>query len=46
MNPFRVDREPAAEDELARLWLRSRDPQAITSAQAQADQRLARDPLR
>jgi hypothetical protein len=45
MSPFEVEWEPAAEDELARLWLRSADPQAITKAQAQADQLLARDPI-
>lgn len=46
MNPFRVDWEPAAEDELARLWLQASDPQAITIAQAQADRLLALDPLK
>src|SRR5438132_609954 len=45
MNPFRVEWEPAAEDELARIWLRSGDPQAVTTAQAQADQLLSRDPI-
>jgi hypothetical protein len=46
MNPFRVEWEPAAEDELARPWLLSMDPQAITTAQAQADQLLSRDPIK
>jgi hypothetical protein len=46
MNPWRVEWEPAAEDELARLWLRSSDPQAVTKAQAQADQLLSRDPIK
>jgi hypothetical protein len=46
MNPFRVEWDPAAEDELARVWLRSNDPQAITAAQARADQLLARDPFK
>jgi hypothetical protein len=46
MSPFRVEWEPAAEDELARIWLRSSDPQAVTSAQAQADRLLARDPIK
>jgi hypothetical protein len=45
MNAFRVEGEPAAEDELARLWLRSADPHTVTWAQAQADQLLARDPI-
>ncbi len=34
MTPYTVEWEPAAEDELARLWLRSSDPQAMTAAQA------------
>ena len=45
MNPFRVEWEPAAEDELARVWLRSSDPSAVTAAQAQADRLLSRDPI-
>ena len=45
MNSFRVDWEPAAEDELARIWLRSNDRQAVTTAQAQADRLLGFDPL-
>jgi len=45
MNPFGIEWEPAAEDELARLWLGSSDPQAITIALAQAEQLLARDPI-
>lgn len=46
MSPFLVEWETAAEDELARIWLRSSDPQAITAAQAKADQLLARDPVK
>jgi mRNA-degrading endonuclease RelE of RelBE toxin-antitoxin system len=46
MNPFRVEWEPAAEDELARIWLGSGDPLAVTIAQAYADQLLARDPIK
>lgn len=46
MKPFHVEWEPPAEDELARIWLRSSDPQAVTIAQARADQLLARDPLK
>jgi hypothetical protein len=46
MTPFRVEWDPAAEDELARLWLRSSDPSSITRAQAQADQLLSRDPVK
>ena len=33
MNSYRVEWEPAAEDELARIWLRSSDPRAVTAAQ-------------
>ncbi len=46
MNPFRVEWEPAAEDELARIWLRSSDPDSVTAAQAHADQMLSRDPIK
>jgi hypothetical protein len=46
MSPFRVEWQPAAEDELARIWLRSSDPRAVTAAQAQADQLLGRDPIK
>lgn len=46
MDQFRVEWEPAAEDELARIWLDATDPPAITKAQAQADQLLARDPVK
>jgi hypothetical protein len=46
MNLYRVEWDPAAEDELARIWLQSSDPQAVTAAQAQADQLLARDPMK
>jgi hypothetical protein len=46
MNPFRVEWEPAAEDELARIWLRASDPLSVTAAQAQADQLLSRDPVK
>jgi hypothetical protein len=45
MNQFTVDREEPAQDELARLWLTSADPAAITQATARVDQRLARDPF-
>jgi hypothetical protein len=46
MSPFGVEWEPAAEDELARLWLRFSDPAAVTAAQAQADLLLSRDPFK
>ena len=46
MNWFRVEWEPAAEDELARIWLRAADPQPVTKAQAEADRILARDPTK
>jgi hypothetical protein len=41
MNVFRLEWEPAAEDELGRIWLRSSDPSAVTTAQAQVDRLLA-----
>lgn len=44
MNPFQVEWEEIAENELARIWLNASDPQAVTAAQAQADQYLSRDP--
>jgi hypothetical protein len=40
-----VEWDPPAEDELTRLWLRAPDRNAVTAAQAQIDQLLARDPL-
>ena len=46
MNPFLVEWEPPAEDELARIWLRAVDPLAVTRAQAQADGLLSRDPIK
>jgi hypothetical protein len=46
MNRFRVEWEPAAEDELARIWLQASDPTAVTAAQAQGDQLLSRDPIK
>jgi hypothetical protein len=46
MSAYRVDWEPDAEDEPARIWIQSNDPQAVTTAQRLADQRLAQDPLR
>jgi hypothetical protein len=46
MNQFGVEWDPAAEDELARLWLQSSDPAAITAAQAQADRLLSQDPIK
>ena len=36
---------PAAEDELADLWVAAPDRQAVTAAQAAIDRMLARDPL-
>ena len=44
MNPWEVGWEPSAEQELARLWLLSSDPAAITAAQARMDQLLSRNP--
>jgi hypothetical protein len=40
-----VQWDPAAEDELARIWLRAADRGAVSAAQARADQLLSRDPL-
>jgi hypothetical protein len=45
MNPFHVEWDRSAELELARIWLRSSDPNSITAATARADQLLARDPI-
>lgn len=45
MTPFDVDWLPVAEDELARIWLRAHDRQAVSAAQARADHLLARDPV-
>jgi hypothetical protein len=44
MNLFTVEWEPDAEDTLARIWLTAPDPDAVTRAQARADQLLARNP--
>jgi hypothetical protein len=38
MNGFTVEWLPAAEDELARIWLQSTNPAGITAAQSRADQ--------
>lgn len=46
MSRYRVEWDPSAEDELARIWLQASDPQAVTAAQARADQLLAQDPIR
>lgn len=45
MNPFTVDWEPEAENQLANLWLTASDPKAVTQAQAVADRLLAQNPL-
>lgn len=45
MNPFSVEWLPAAEDELARIWVQAVDRRAVTAAQAEIDRRLSRDPL-
>jgi plasmid stabilization system protein ParE len=44
MNPYTVEWLPQAEDELADIWLRAADRAAVTTAQAQVDRLLARDP--
>jgi hypothetical protein len=46
MSLFLVEWLPAALEELARLWLLASDPEAITKAQNEADQLLARDPIK
>jgi hypothetical protein len=46
MNRFTVEYIPEAENELARLWLSSDDPQAFAAASNQIDDLLARDPVR
>lgn len=43
MEQYQVEWDPLAENELARLWLGAEDPLAISMAQAQADNFLARD---
>ncbi len=45
MSNFTVDWEPAAEIDLARLWLNAPDPLAVTRAQAEIDRLLERDPV-
>ncbi len=45
MNVFGVTWVPHAEGSLARIWLGSSDPLAVTRAQAQIDALLARDPI-
>jgi len=46
MSAFTVEWIPAAEVELARLWMLADDPAAVTAAQAAIDRLLARDPVR
>ena len=41
---YTVDWDPAAEDELARIWLAAPDRSAVAAAQQRADQLLSRDP--
>ena len=41
MNPFAVEGEASAEDELALLWMKAADRQAVNAAQVRADQLLA-----
>ena len=45
MNPFVVDWEPEATDELALLWMQATDRRAVTRAQAEADRLLGADPV-
>ncbi len=45
MNPWTVEWDPSAEQELARLWMLAADPQAVTDAQARIDRLLARNPI-
>jgi hypothetical protein len=45
MNPWTVDWDLSAEQELARIWMQVADPQAVTVAQARIDRLLARDPF-
>jgi hypothetical protein len=44
MNSFTVDWTPAAEDELADIWLQATDRNAVTAAQAALEKRLEQDP--
>jgi hypothetical protein len=41
---YTVEWSRAAENELARIWLRAADRAAVNAAQAHADRLLARDP--
>lgn len=45
MNLFQVIWDPGCDQQLARIWLQSNDPQAVTLAAAQADHLLSRDPI-
>jgi hypothetical protein len=44
MNPYTVEWDSAAEDELIRIWLRAVDRAAVTAAQNKVDRLLGRDP--
>ena len=45
MTPYQVIWEPDAEYMLADIWLGSADRNSITTAQAEADRLLSRDPF-
>jgi hypothetical protein len=44
LNPFTVDWEPEASDELALLWMQATNRRSVTDAQAAADRLLMADP--
>jgi hypothetical protein len=45
VSPFAVEWPPDILSDLADIWLRAPDRQAVTDAQARIDQFLGRDPL-
>ncbi len=45
MNPFTVEWDPTAEDQLTEAWMDAVDPAAVVVAQAAIDRALERDPL-
>ncbi len=46
MTPFQIGWDPDAEDDLARLWLRSSNRKAIAQAVDQAEKLLESDPVK
>jgi hypothetical protein len=44
MTRYTVEWQPAAEDDLADIWMNAPDPDEVTHAQLEIDRRLANDP--